>query len=510
MLSFFKPRSRRIFLVNLEGLSVFAIQDDQLTHVARFSDEDTGHENFGRYLAENPPTPVTIVLDSIAEDFLVEEIPHVSPFDRASLLKRKAGQHFRGVDYQSAKVLGRSPANRKSDRVLFSAITKNQTLEPWVKTMLQEEVPIRSITTPAYALCRIAEDFGLLEEERVLLVNWEVSGIRHTYIENGRTLFSRLTPRPSSDEGDLAEAIIDSCNQSNDYLERIGLIGFEQSMDVHVITPQLPDDIFSETPSTRNFRRIVHHNSIDMADTEQFHGAETSITANILALDWGVRKGELANIYAPSAALRFQELFTARRLIYITAVVTLLFGGLTATPLLLDALERELRIVNLNSEAVPVQQQYDALTAQFPETPIPSEALEVAVSSFSRINSQLENPNQMLVSLSQVMAQFPGVNLTSIEWRLGAELNDDAPTQLLLTNRAIVVMDVYGTLSGSNSIGNSDRELRRFVAALDALDDVSARAIAMPIEEGPEGEVNTVINDTVVDVEFGVRMGRES
>lgn len=510
MLKYFKPRSRRIFLVNLEGLSVFAIQDDRLTHVARFSDEDTGHENFGHYLAENPATPVTILLDSIAEDFLVEEIPHVSPFDRASILKRKAGQHFRGVDYQSAKVLGRSPDNRKSDRVLFSAITKNQTLEPWVKTMLQAEVPLRSITTPAYALCRIAKDHDLLEEERVLLVNWEVSGIRHTYIENGRTLFSRLTPRPSSDEGDLAEAIIESCNQSNDYLERIGLIGFEQSMDVHVITPQLPDDIFLEIPSTRNFRRIVHHNSVALADSDHFHGAESSITANMLALDWGVRKGELANVYAPPAALRFQELFTARRLIYITAVVTLLVGLMSATPLLLDALERELRIVNVNNDIVPVQQQYDALTAQFPETPIPSEALEVAVSSFTRINSQLENPNRMLVSLSQVMAQFPGVNLTSLEWRLGAEVNDDPPTDLLLNNQAVVFMDVYGTLSGSSSIGNSDRELRRFIAALNALEGLNARAITMPIEEGPEGEVNTVINDRVVNVEFGVRMGRES
>lgn len=510
MLQFFKPRSRRIFLVNLEGLSVFAIQNDRLTHVARFSDEETGHENFGHYLADNPPTPVTIVLDSIAEDFLVEEIPRVSPFDRAALLKRKAMQHFRGVDYQSAKVLGRSTKSRKSDRVLFSAITKNQTLEPWVKTMLQCEVPLRSITTPAYALCRIAKDHGLLEEERVLLVNWEVSGIRHTYIENGRTLFSRLTPRPSTDEGDLAEAIIESCNQSNDYLERIGLIGFEQSMDVHVITPQLPDDIFAEIPSTRNFRRIEHHNSIDMADPDHFQGAERSITANMLVLDWGVRNGELDNIYAPPAALRFQQLFTARRLIYITTAVTFLVGLMSSTPLLLDALERELRIVDVTNEIIPIQQQYDALTAQFPETPIPSESLEVAVSTFSRINAQLENPNLMLVSLSQVMAQFPGINLTSFEWRVGAEVSDDAPTDLLLSNQAVVVMDVYGTLSGSSSIGNSDRQLRRFIAALNELDGVNARAIAMPIEEGPDGEVNTVINDRVVDVAFGVRMGRES
>jgi len=510
VLGFFKPKSRRIFLINLEGLSVFEVQNDRLTHVARFSDEDVGYENFRDYLSEHPTTSVTILLDSVAEDFLVEEIPHVSPFDRPALLKRKADQNFRGVDYRSAKILGRHAKNKKSDRVLFSAITKNQTLEPWVKTLLREEIPIRSITTPAYALCRIARDYGLLEESRVLLVNWEVSGIRHTYIENGRALFSRLTPRPSTDEDDLAEAIIDSCNQSNDYLERIGLVGFDQSIDVHVITPQLPDDIFAELPSNRNFRRIVHHNSVDMLDSDRFNGAESSITAVMLALDWGVRDGEFANIYAPSAALRFQELFTARRLIYIAGFVTLVVGLISATPLLFDALERQLRIAEVNNNLIPVQAQYDALTAEFPETPIPLEAMEVAVTIFNRIESQLEDPYPILTAVSQVMAEFPSVNLTNIEWRLGAEVNDEPPTTMLLENQAVSTLDIFGTLRGSDSIGNSDRELRSFISTLDALPGITARAIAMPIEEGPEGQVNTVIDGAVVDVDFGIRLGSES
>ncbi|MEQ9209410.1 MAG: hypothetical protein RLN96_06145, partial [Pseudomonadales bacterium] len=182
--------------------------------------------------------------DSIAEDFLVEKVPHVGPLDRKGFLQRKTEQHFRGIDYRSARILGRESAGRKDDKVLFSAITKNLSVDNWVRILLAVEIPVESITTPAYALCKIAEEHKLQTSEKILLVNWEASGIRHTFIVNNRMMFSRLTSLPQEDEDNLALEIIQSCNQSNDYLEGVGLIGFDDSMDVHVITPFMEDSDF--------------------------------------------------------------------------------------------------------------------------------------------------------------------------------------------------------------------------------------------------------------------------
>lgn len=510
MLSILKPKSRRIFLINLQGLSVFSMQANRLTHIARFSDEESGYENFRNYLAENAQTPVTIVVDSISEDFIVERVPHVNPMDRKSFLQRKLDQHYRGIDYRTAQVIGREGTGRKNDKVLFSAINKNQALEPWVRALLQQEIPIRSITTPAYALCKLAQEKGLLTEDRVLLVNWEVSGIRHTYIESGKTLFSRLTPLPSSDESDLADAIIDSCNQSNDYLERIGLVGFDESMAVQVITPQLPDDIFADIPSNRNFSSIVHHNSIDMMDDELFTGPDESVTAIMLSLDWGMREGEFPNIYAPSPALRFLELYSARRVIVFLALAVLIAGAASGAPLLLDGIERQLRVSEIQDQTNPVQSQYNALTAQFPETPIPSEALELAVGTYDLIERQVESPFTIMAAFSQVLERFPTVRLSSLEWRLSSPEETETVTQVLLGGSARPQLEIAGFLRGSRSIGDSDRVLRQFINDLNAIDGLSAVPVSLPVQEGPEAALSTVIDDSLVDVQFAIRVSRDS
>lgn len=510
MLRFFKSRSRRIFLINLEGLTVFELQKDCLTQVARFTDEAPGHEKFNSYLAENPQSPVTIMVDSISEDFIVEKVPHVNPTDRRSFLARKSNQNFRGLDYRSAKIVGRESSGRKNDKVLFSAIGKNQALEPWVKALLQQEIPIRSITTPAYALANLVKAMGLKDYDRLLLVNWEVSGIRHTFFERGKTMFSRLTPLPGINDLDLAKAIIDDCNQSNDYLERIGLISFEDSMDVHVITPKLSDDIFAEIPSNKNFSRIVHHNSVDMLDPARFKGPEESITAVMLCLDWAIRGNELANTYASRSAMRFHELFAARRMIYTLASILFLAGIANASPMVFDALDRRNNIEDISNQIVPVRNQYEALTAQFPATPIPSEAMELAVGTFNRIVNQAESPFQLLATFSQVLTDYPAVDLNRIVWRLGDPEQQQELTQVLLNNQARLTVDAYGVLQGSRSIGESDRMLRRFIDALNAVDGIIATPLSLPIDNSMDSELSATLDDSVGSAEFGIRISRGS
>jgi hypothetical protein len=505
----FTPKTRRIFLINLEGLSIFELHKDCLTHVARFSDEPTGHENFKAYLAENRQLPVTILVDSISEDFIIEKVPHVSPTDRRSFLARKSAQHFRGLDYKSAKIVGRETGGRKDDKVLFSAVGKNQALEPWVKALLQQEIPIRSITTPAYALAALIKAMGLGDQERVLLVNWEVSGIRHTYFERGKTMFSRLTPLPEGSEVDLADTIIEACNQSNDYLERIGLIGFDESMDVHVITPILPDNIFADIPANKNFKRIEHHNSIDMMEPARFSGPESSITAIMLCLDWAIRGHELNNLYASRSVTRFQELFAARRVIYTLSLIFLIAGIANATPIALDALNRRDNIEQLSGQLQPIQVQYDALTAQFPETPIPSEAMELAVGTFELIDRQAETPFALLATLSHVLDQYPTVRLRSLVWHLRDPESTLSVTQMLLDNQAQLTIDVTGVLQSNTSIGESDRQLRSFISALDNVQGLRVNPLSMPVENNPDSGVSTVIDDREVNVDFAIRIIQE-
>jgi len=510
MLDMLRKSSKRILLINAQGLSVFSLENERLVHVGKFSDEDSSHENFRTYLISNPASPVTLLIDSVAEDFVVETVPHVNRFDRAAFLNRKTNQHFRGAAYSSATVLGREPGGRKDDRVLFSALTKNSIIDPWVRVLLQEEIPIKCVTTPAYALCKIAEEYGLMTSDKILLANWEESGIRQTFIVKGQMMFSRLTPIPANPDADLAVAIMEACEQTRGYLTRIELIEFDEALDVRIITPQLEQLDFTAYTENRNFKSVIHYNSIDMMHIERYSGAQSSITAVLLCLDWGVRKGGLSNRYAPAAALRFFHLQRARKFIALGSLLVLLVGGLSSLPILLDVAAQRDRSQQLTQDVLPIQRLYDELTAQFPETPIESEAMQLAVSNFDLINSQIRNPVSMLSAISRVVSDHPSIILSSVDWNITPEDVDAGFTQALLNSEVALNIQLYGTLIGGSSIQNSNQQLRRFMESLGQIEGATVSPISLPIESGPEMQIITTIGDEIENAEFSLNVRLDS
>ena len=509
MFGLFKSADKRIILINFEGLSVYSLERNLLIHIAKFSDEDAGYENFRHYLAESPRSPVSMIVDSVAEDFIIETVAHVRPFDRKTYLNRKMDQHFRGAIYRSAKIIGRETSGRRDDRVLFSAITKNQSLDPWVKVLLQEEIPIKSIVTPAYALCEVANEFSMITSDRVLLVNWEVSGIRQTFIADGKMMFSRSTPSPQDRDANLATAIIESCHQSKAYLERIDLLDYGQLLDVHIITPHLNDDAFADKTDDKNFGIVMHHNSIDMMQIDRFSGPQGSITAILLCLDWGVRSGDFKNTYAPPEARRFFQLAQARKLISVCSLAVLLLSVLVSAPLILEGLSRRTKTTQLTLDIAPVEVQYNSLRAQFPETPIPSEAMELAVRTYNLIKLQVQSPTELLTAISAVIAQYPSIKISGLDWVVSGESVNQNFTTVLLNNQSVVNLEIYGTLVGSTSIQNSDTQLRLLIDSLNQISGLIVSPISLPVEPGPFSQVSTIVSDEVVDAEFAlnVRLG---
>ena len=505
-----QKKSKRIALIDADGLSIFVMHKGQLQHDAKFSDEDFGHDNFREYLLEQPITPITLLVDSVAEDFLVESLPHVSYYDRAGFLNRKSEGHFRGLEYRSSSIVGREESGRKNDKVLFSALTKNQIIEPWIRVLLQEEIPIQGITTPAFALSKVVEHYNLLSKRAALVVNWEKTGIRQTFIANKRMMFSRLSQIYDYDDpGDLATEIIDTCVQTKDYIERIGLLKFDQSLDLHIITPQLSEEHFTDSKNAATFFVVRHHRPADLLPEDSYHGSEESKTAVLLCLELGVRSGQLSNRYAPSAVRRFYDLGQVRRIIWATAFASLLISSGISLPLVLDALQSRSRIAELETELQPMRLQYDALTAEFPETPIPTEAMELAVRNYQLIQSQLQNPVDLMQQVSAIVARFPTVQLSTLRWELGDEFGEEVLSQLLLDGEAKASIDLIGTIAGGSSIANSQRQLSIFLQALDSIEGASAAPISLPVESGPDGQVSTVINDEMVNAEFAISVRLE-
>ncbi len=502
--------NRRIILINFEGLAVFGIDNDRLMKLAVFADDDIGHSKFRDYIVDESLSTVSLVVDSPAEDFIVEKVVHVSAYDQKSFLARKMDQHFRNVEYRSAKVLGREKTGRRDDRVLFSALTQARNIDNWIRVLLQEQVSIKSITSPAFAICKVAREFGLATTDEILLVNWQRNGIRQSLISNNELMFSRLTPLPTDPDADLAKAILDACSQSKEYLERIGLLKPEQMPDLHVVSPLLESDAFADQPGSADFGTVYHHNSIDLMPIDKYGGPQSEITAMLLCLDWGARSGEFSNIYASAAVMRFKHLRLQRNLIAAACLAVLLLGGIVAAPVISDTLQSRINYRTMTQDMLPIQEQYDSLTAQFPETPIPSEAMALVVNNYDLIQSQNHHPPELLSRISEVVAQHPTISLSSLVWNLTADEQFFEIGDAVLANSTTVELELYGNQMGTSSYQNADISLRAFIESLNSIDGASVIPIRLPIESGPDAAVSAQVGDQVLNSEFALSVRFES
>ena len=501
---------KRILLINFEGLAVYGLDNDRLMKLASFADDDIGYEKFSDYIIDESLKSISLVVDSPAEDFIVEKVAHVGPYDRKSFLNRKLDQHFRNTDYRSAKVLGREKTGRRDDRVLFSAITQTRNIDNWVRVLLQEQVSIKSITSPAFAICKVATELGLDTGKEILLVNWQRNGIRQSLIANNKLMFSRLTPLPTDPDADLPKAILEATLQSREYLERIGLLKAAELPDLHVVSPVLDDDSFEDQPGSADFAAVYHHNSIDLMPIHKYGGPQSEITAILLCLEWGVHNGDFGNIYASAATMRFKHLRQQRNMVVLSCLLVLILGSVVSAPVLNDAFQSRSNFQSMTLGMLPIQEQYNELTAQFPETPIPSEAMALVVNSYDLIDSQNHLPTELLSAISQVLQQHSSISISSVVWRLGADEQFFDINDAILANDTVIELEFYGEQVGTSSYENADLRLREFIDSLASIEGASVTPLSLPIESGPNTAVSAIVSDQVLSSEFALRVRIDS
>jgi len=505
----YKASEKRVILMNFDGLIVYGLHEGALTQLHRYEHEDQDFKNFRTYLASVPRSPVTIIVDSIAEDFAVESVAHPSFSDRKSPLKRKLNQHFRGVEYACATIFGREKKGRKDDRVLFSALTKSDFLSKWIKCLILEHVPIVSVTSPAYAIPEMAREYGFFTTANVLLVNWEASGLRQTFFSNERALFSRLIPATDEKDEDLVELIRTSSVQSKEYLERNELLSGEEELDVHVITPQLSDNAFDEFNMGKGFRTVQHHNPSSQIEHYSASGEKQAVTAVVLCIFQSMKANVLKNVYGPASTLHYHHMNLAKRFVAVSSLAVLALSVLLSVPLFMDAFDRQSHQRQLTSNTAPLQMLYDSLLLELPKTELPPVTMALAVKSYEQINLKMRTPTEMMAKVSQVVSGSPAIDLGAFVW---TQLPSDLSLSLLdsiLKSQTEVSVELQGSVLGSDSHQDSDNQLQSFMGLLESIPEVEVSPIRLDIEKGPESEVSTTVSDELLESEFAlnVRLG---
>tara|TARA_R110002072_G_scaffold301164_3_gene480360 strand:- start:155421 stop:156998 length:1578 start_codon:yes stop_codon:yes gene_type:complete len=519
-----KKADLRILLIHTSGAELFAWTGGQLIRSESYPAEYNGYVAFSGELARDPVTPFFIVVDCIEEDFRHDTIAHVGGSDRRELMRRKLKFQFRNTPYRVGSVIGREKSGRRDDNVLFSALTKPEMLDPWTEALLQRQVPVKGINTPAYLMQQFAKQ-RKLNHEHLILVNIEsVTGIRQTYLKNGKVMFSRLSPWNHLQNTIEADKIQEQVLQSRKYLERIKLIPYDRPAEVLVFTYGNP----LGDAQLLNAEQL-NYSIIDTAELSVVEKVSDALvdecSALTLALSMALRKRHLKNQYAPFDIRRYFHIRQIRNALLVLGAGTLISTAAVATPVMMGALEKSDSTDALEIRVRPLLQDYEQLRLGFPETPIPSNTMAVVVETYDNILRQSLNPAAAMVDIGNALRGISGLRLTRFDWSLNMsdERQQAAEQELLagarvtpesqfvnavIAGETLLRIQIEGRVENTSSYQLAQAQVENFVEALRTTEEFEVTPLQMPLDASPAANVTTVLDGRTINAPFAIEIKR--
>ncbi len=512
-----------ILLVEGGGVSLLAWEKGALTQLARYRPINPDFEAFQVFLRSQSKTPFVIITDFIEEDFRNESVAHVTGADRTALLTRKLNHSFRTTQYRTARVVGREREGRKDDKVLFTALTKPELLDPWISRILELKIPIKAVTSAAYLMELFAQTLKFKREPHLLLVNQEhVSGLRQTYLQNGRVIFSRLTAITDAETASFEDMLLEQCEQTRKYLERIKQLPYDALLNVHVYTPVPMTDARERQ---QELLRFTYDAISTMEGKAQIDLQGVAPGAIAFTLGRVLAGKGVPNVYAPLQTRRFLYLDRISRTLVVLSGMVLMTGVAASAPAVFEVTSSWERERQLVAQTQPLLQEYEVLRERFPETPIPSSQMELVVATHEGITAQAFHPLDTLSLISKALEASPELDLAKIEWELVEVPADEGEAALgsglvetaevvfqkaVVAGRTTLVIHLEGRVQSTQSHREAQAQVLAFSQALETFGDFQVTPVKMPMDAGANGFVATTLDGEVVRADFILELRRVS
>jgi hypothetical protein len=498
----------RVLYLSSGQLTVYHAHAGTVTEQARFSSTVDGLAAFAAFLRQEGACLYLMLCDLADEAFIAEKVPAVRGSDRRALLRRKLGQHFFDTPLTCVRSRGRARTGRRDEQIVFCALTRPATLEPWLAALRAAHAPLRGI----YSTALVGE--SLLERLRIahgttLLLTIAHTGIRQSFFEDGRLYFSRLTPPGALSDPDLPRACTEEARRLYPYLLSQRLATRDTPLKVRILVPPAHLDAFAHAcrcSDTLQFELIDSHQAACRLGLRPSPDAQQSETLLVQAL----MRQPPAGQFAPPAerrAFRIRQI----RFALLAAGGIVLAGCLAMTMhTVLNSIALRNDSARLMDRAADAERIRQDIIARLPPTPVPLETLRVVHERSLQLERRSALPAGLLRHLGRVLEHHPEVTLERLDWKLASPTapRADAPppieAQLLIQARL-----------PAEYIAQQQHALER----VDALADDLRRAPGthVHIEQPPftldsgqalRGGIHTGRNDTGSTPRFSLRISR--
>jgi hypothetical protein len=465
-------RPRRLLYLSAQQMTAWHWRRGMLAREATFPPTEAGFRQFAHYLAQNPKSTFSLLVNVADEAFRIETIPYLRGADRRVVIRRRLAQTFFNTSFSAAISLGREKNRRKDERLLLANLANSAFFRPWLDGIQATDTTLSGI----FSLPLIApEIFRILRlpPEPCLLLTIQDQSIRQSFLDRGELNFSRLTPLPHDGVADLARAFSTESARLQQYLSSQRLIERGQTIPAYVLAH----------PGA--FRAIREH----CADTPaiRFHLVDLTECARRAGLASVPQDtcGETLFLHLmatrpPAAQFAGEDLRHRFRVARIRSAIRYAGLAVLAASLALagkygyDAHRIAQDAAALQAEAAQARQRYGEIIETFPQLPIDNETLKRVIEGYLAEERRGTTPIAFYREISRALEAEPAVELDRLDWRAGGFVAEDGDPASLLENSESVV--VRGTLRlGTHA------SVRQVLAAFDRFVD-GLRACGLRVE----------------------------
>lgn len=463
----------------------------RLVSSEEFHNDDTGHENFQQFLRRHPNAPIHLIVDAVEEDYRLENLPHTVGAARRGLVERRLGQLYRNATYRAASQVGREKDKRRDDIYLFQALNNADSISSWIHIIEQLHAPLAGV----YLLPMVSQMLVnrlKLTEPHIMLTDWQGTGLRQTYFQQGRLRVSRLAPSVSLEQGRLAELYESETEKTRLYLLSQRLIARDTRLNLLVLAPKGQGEEVCRLVGPDPGIVCTALDTFELAKRLGLDQEQLQRFPELLYMQVAAMGGGMVNLAPPELTHNYLMQQVAKALWLASAGV--LAGGLLVFAInLFNTLDYRGQTEAAQAQTHVQENLYNDVARNFPVTPLSGGELKIAVEMAAGIESNTRTPGRFMRVVATGLDASPEIQLQRLRWLLTTNLDSTDGQASTKTPAAPHQMPIGGVL---RELGFIDGEIRNFQGDYRAALD-SVNHLATLIRKDPRVEQVQVVQQPV-------------
>ncbi len=410
-------RHKRLLYLTASRLTAYTLSRKKLATDASFERNDVGLAAFAAYLAGSHNL-YYLVVDVVEEDYHQDVIPYLGRGDRRQVLSRKLAQRYRDTSLTLSLSLGYEQGERRNEKVLYASFSNTQQFQPWLAALEQSEARLAGIYSTALLAPPVIKGAGL-KSPRCLLVSVQQTGLRQSYVEDGKVRFSRVGRLNLEDTAGVAAAVAGESARLQQYLVTMRLLPAANTpVDVMVLAAGQYHAALIQACRSTDVLKFHVINADDQCRATGLASFPADAPCDALFLH-AAATATPAEQFAQDQHRHHYQLWQIGQGLYVAGAAVLAAGLLFALLQLFDVYYLRQRIQTDQTQFSAISAEYARVTATFPPTPTSTENLKTTIKQYRTLQAQTASPAYLFAEISKVLAGFPQVELERIEWRVG-------------------------------------------------------------------------------------------